>query len=90
MALHTSILALRIPWTEETGRPWDHKELDRTECLSTGSLKIVSSEKRSVQENNYTSFQEAVMQMGSGSQAYGTSDQVVNETFLGKQKKTKG
>ena len=34
MATHSSILAWRIPWTEEPGRlqsPWDHKELDTTE-----------------------------------------------------------
>ena len=34
MATHSSILAWRIPWTEEPGRaysPWGHKELDTTE-----------------------------------------------------------
>ena len=33
MATHSSILAWRIPWTEEPGRynPWDCKELDMTE-----------------------------------------------------------
>ena len=34
MATHSSILAWRIPWTEEPGRlysPWDRKELDMTE-----------------------------------------------------------
>ena len=34
MAPHSSILAWRIPWTEEPGKllysPWDHKELDTT------------------------------------------------------------
>ena len=30
MATHYSILAWRIPWTEE---PWDHKESDMTEQL---------------------------------------------------------
>ena len=30
MATHCSILAWEIPWTEEPGRPWDHKELDMT------------------------------------------------------------
>ena len=29
----TSILAWRIPWTEEPGRPWGRKELDTTEQL---------------------------------------------------------
>ena len=37
MATHSSILAWRIPWTEEpdTCSPWGHKELDTTEqsCL---------------------------------------------------------
>ena len=33
MASHSSILAWRIPWTEEPGRlpPWGRKESDRTE-----------------------------------------------------------
>ena len=31
MAADSSILAWRIPWTEESGSPWDHKELDMTE-----------------------------------------------------------
>ena len=30
MATHSSILAWRIPWTEEPGRLWGHKELDTT------------------------------------------------------------
>ena len=36
MAPHSSILAWRIPWTEELGRlqPWCRKELDTTEQLS--------------------------------------------------------
>ena len=31
MAIHSSILAWRVPWTEEPGGlrcPWDHKQLD--------------------------------------------------------------
>ena len=37
MATHSSILAWRIPWTEEPGGGWGggHKELDTTEQLST-------------------------------------------------------
>ena len=34
MAAHSSILALRIPWTGEPGRlcdPWDRRESDMTE-----------------------------------------------------------
>ena len=33
MATHSSILAWRIPWTEEPGGPWGRKELDMTERL---------------------------------------------------------
>ena len=35
MATHSSILAWRIPWTEEPGRlqSWGRKELDTTEQL---------------------------------------------------------
>ena len=32
MATHCSILAWRVPWTEEPGGLWGHKELDVTEC----------------------------------------------------------
>ena len=34
MATHSSVLARRIPWTEEPGElysPWDRKESDTTE-----------------------------------------------------------
>ena len=36
MAAHSSILAWRIPWTKESGRPqpWGHKESDMTEPLN--------------------------------------------------------
>ena len=34
MATHSSVLAWRIPWTEEPGGPWGHKESDMTEQLS--------------------------------------------------------
>ena len=36
MATHSSILAWRIPWTEEPGglHPWSHKEQDTTERLT--------------------------------------------------------
>ena len=30
-ATHSSILAWKIPWTEESGEPWGGKELDMTE-----------------------------------------------------------
>ena len=40
MATHSSILAWRIPWTEESGRysSWGCKELDMTDRLSLTSL----------------------------------------------------
>ena len=37
MAIHSSILAWKIPWTEKPGRlysPWAHKESDTAEQLS--------------------------------------------------------
>ena len=36
MAIHSSILAWRIPWTEDLVgySPWGHKELDTTEQLT--------------------------------------------------------
>ena len=37
MATHSSILAWKIPWTEEPGglySPWGHKESDTTEPLN--------------------------------------------------------
>ena len=42
MAIHSSILAWRIPWTEEPGAggrcsPWGHKELALTWQLSNNS-----------------------------------------------------
>ena len=42
IASHASILAWRIPWTEEPGglySPWDHKESDTSERLSFNSLE---------------------------------------------------
>ena len=39
-ATHSSILAWRIPWTEEPSRPWGHKESDMTEPL-TLSLHLI-------------------------------------------------
>ena len=34
MAILSSILAWRIPWTEETVSPWSRKELDTNERLT--------------------------------------------------------
>ena len=39
MATHSSILAWRIPCTEEPGSPWGPKESERTEQLSLSLLK---------------------------------------------------
>ena len=45
MATHSSILAWKISWTEETAEfhgvlvhPWGHKELDMTERLTLSHL----------------------------------------------------
>ena len=42
MATHSSILAWRIPWTEEPGglQSWTHKESDMTERLSTAQADL--------------------------------------------------
>ena len=34
MATHSSVLAWRSPWTEETDSPWGRKESDMTERLT--------------------------------------------------------
>ena len=43
MAIHSSILLWRIPWTEKPGgySPWGHKEMDMTEQLNTHMLDLV-------------------------------------------------
>ena len=41
LVTHSSVLAWRIPWTEEPGRlysPWGHKESDTIEWLNTFTL----------------------------------------------------
>ena len=44
MATLFSILAWKIPWTEETGSysPWGGKELDTTEQMSTHALQDIN------------------------------------------------
>ena len=44
MATHSSILAWKIPWTEEPGgySPWDHKESDKTEQLNANAYITVT------------------------------------------------
>ena len=39
MANHSSIVAWRIPWTEEPGGLWGHKELDMAEQHSVFSTR---------------------------------------------------
>ena len=41
MATLPSILAWRIPWTEEPGGPWGHKKLDTTERLTFSLFSFV-------------------------------------------------
>ena len=43
MATHSSMLAWKIPWTEEPGGPRGRKELDTTERLHFTILKVVCS-----------------------------------------------
>ena len=38
MATHSSILAWKIPWTEEPGSPWSCKESDLMEKQSTAYI----------------------------------------------------
>ena len=53
MATHSSILAWRIPWTEEPGRaPWGCKQLDTTERL-THSLTTAQETGQVVISDNY-------------------------------------
>ena len=45
MATHTSILAWKIPWTEELGSlysSWGHKESDTTEQLTLTYLRYIT------------------------------------------------
>ena len=41
MTTHSSILSWKIPWTEEPGGPWDHKESDTTERLTLSRLVFI-------------------------------------------------
>ena len=43
ITIHSSILAWRIPWTQEPGRlysPWVHKELDMNEQLTNSMMEF--------------------------------------------------
>ena len=51
MATHSSILAWRIPWTEEPGglhSPWGRKELGMTEWLNWAELNLLYIKYREV------------------------------------------
>ena len=52
MATHSSMFARKIPWTEEHGGPWGHKESDKTECLSVNSLAHVLCQFRVIVTEN--------------------------------------
>ena len=60
MTSHSSILAWKIPWTEDPGgSPWSYKELDTTECLNThtiGVQPIVAIEQGPAQPEVYFIF----------------------------------
>ena len=47
MATHSSILAWRIPWTEEPGRAWGHKESDMTEMTKHAHDTLLEIERKS-------------------------------------------
>ena len=48
MANHPSILAWRIPWTEELAgySPWGHKESNATEHEHVGTIEILPMRKQ--------------------------------------------
>ena len=43
MTTHSSIIPWRIPWTEEPGSPWGHRESDMTERLTQVSKSFAIS-----------------------------------------------
>ena len=43
MATHSSTIAWKIPWTEEPGTPWGHKESDMTERSFNYNYNIIYS-----------------------------------------------
>ena len=43
MATHSSILAWRIPWTEEPGSPWGCKESDMTEVTKHACIYKITT-----------------------------------------------
>ena len=58
MATHSSILAWRIPWTEESGRLWCRKEFDMTKQLKLRIFKTIRS--NILKEYSFVSFPECL------------------------------
>ena len=71
MATHSSILAWKIPWTEEPSRlhsPWGHKESDTTEQLThkhTHTHIYTMEYYSTIKRNNIGSFVETWMDIES-------------------------
>ena len=63
MAIHSSILAWRMLWTEKSGySPWDHKESDTAELLRhTHTHKIGSDTNSNVSDGGGFPFQQAIL-----------------------------
>ena len=59
MAIHTSIVGWRIPWTEEPGRPMEvAKELDTTERLTFYMQLVLCKYFSSLRRLNYDKINE--------------------------------
>ena len=58
VATHPSILAWRIPWTEESGRLWCCKEFDMTKQLTLRIFKTIRS--NILKEYSFVSFPECL------------------------------
>ena len=59
MAIHTSIVGWRIPWTEEPGRPMEvAKELDTTERLTFYMQLVLCKYFSSLRRLNYGKINE--------------------------------
>ena len=58
MAIHSSILAWRISWTEEAGgySPWGCKELDTTERLTQVQLDVIVKDNAVLGKAVYSRF----------------------------------
>ena len=59
MAIHTSIVGWRIPWTEQPGRPMEvAKELDTTERLTFYTQLVLCKYFSSLRRLNYDKINE--------------------------------